>query len=153
MLESLPDTEPRSLQSLYPNASEDAIDLLQKLLMFNPDKRITAEEALAHAYVGQFHNPDEEIACEKQIHMPINDNKKLSVAAYREELYASVCKVAVEKKEVRKQKPKKKSSGTKKSSTGEKKKKSSTKKEGAAASTGEKKKKKKSTTAKKAGDE
>jgi len=157
MLESLPDTEPRSLQSLYPNASEDAIDLLQKLLMFNPDKRITAEEALAHAYVGQFHNPDEEVSCEKQIHMPINDNKKLSVAAYREELYASVCKVAVEKKEVRKQKPtKKKSSGTKKSSTGEKKKKSSSsaaKKEGAPAGTAEKKKKKKSTTTKEKKDE
>jgi mitogen-activated protein kinase 15 len=149
MLESLPDTEPRSLQSLYPNASEDAIDLLQKLLMFNPDKRITAEEALAHAYVGQFHNPDEEIACEKQIHMPINDNKKLSVAAYREELYASVCKVAVEKKEVRAKKPKKKS--TKKAAAGEKKKK--TKKEGA---TGEKRAKKKKTTTtkdKKAGDD
>jgi mitogen-activated protein kinase 15 len=147
MLESLPDTEPRSLQALYPNASEEAIDLLQKLLMFNPDKRITAEEALAHPYVGQFHNPEEEISCEKQIHMPINDNKKLSVAAYREELYASVCKVAVEKKEVRSKKPKKKSSGTKKSSSGEKKKKSSTKKEGAVA--GEKRsstKKKKSTT-------
>jgi mitogen-activated protein kinase 15 len=148
MLESLPDTEPRSLQSLYPNASEDAIDLLQKLLMFNPDKRITAEEALAHAYVGQFHNPDEEIACEKQIHMPINDNKKLSVAAYREELYASVCKVAVEKKEVRAKKPKKKST---KKAAGEKKKK--TKKEGA---TGEKRTKKKKTTTtkdKKAGDD
>jgi len=108
MLDSLPDTEPRSLQSLYPNASEDAIDLLQKLLMFNPDKRITAEGALEHPYIGQFHNPEEEIVCEKVIQMPINDNKKLSVAAYREELYASVCKIAVEKKEVRAKKPKKK---------------------------------------------
>jgi len=153
MLDSLPDAEARSLQTLYPNASEDALDLLQKLLMFNPDKRITAEGALEHPYVAQFHNPDEEIACEKQIQMPINDNKKLSVAAYREELYASVCKIAVEKKEVRAKKPKKKS--TKKPST----KKKSTKKEGSAASSGsgEKKtttKKKKTTTKeKKAGDE
>jgi len=145
MLESLPDSEPRSMQTLYPSASEDAIDLLQKLLMFNPDKRITAEEALAHAYIAQFHNPEEEIACEKQIQMPINDNKKLSVAAYREELYASVCKVAVEKKEVRSKKPKKKSGGTKKSAGGEKKKK--TKKEGAPA--GEKRKKKSKSTTKK----
>jgi len=151
MLESLPDTEPRSLLTLYPNASEDAIDLLQKLLMFNPDKRITAEEALAHAYIGQFHNPEEEIACEKQINMPINDNKKLSVAAYREELYASVCKVAVEKKEVRAKKPKKKS-GAKKAASGDKKKKS-TKKEGAAASGTKGGKKKKATTTKKAGDD
>jgi len=151
MLDSLPDAEARSLQTLYPNASEDALDLLQKLLMFNPDKRITAEGALEHPYVAQFHNPDEEISCEKQIQMPINDNKKLSVAAYREELYASVCKIAVEKKEVRAKKGKKKS--TKKPSS----KKKTTKKEGSATSSGEKKtttKKKKTTTKeKKAGDE
>jgi len=155
MLDSLPDVEPRSLQSLYPNASEEALDLLQKLLMFNPDKRITAEGALEHAYVAQFHNPEEEIACEKQIQMPINDNKKLSVAAYREELYASVCKIAVEKKEVRAKKGKKKSTKKPTSTTGEKKKKT-TKKEGATSATTEKKtttKKKRSTKEKKAGDD
>jgi len=146
MLDSLPDVEPRSLQSLYPNASEEALDLLQKLLMFNPDKRITAEGSLEHPYVAQFHNPEEELVCEKQIQMPINDNKKLSVAAYREELYASVCKIAVEKKEVRAKKGKKKST---KKSAGDKKKKTTTKKGGeASAGTSEKKtttKKKKTT--------
>jgi len=126
MLESLPDTDPRSLQSLYPSASEEAIDLLQKLLMFNPDKRISAEGALEHPYIAQFHNPEEEITCDKQIVMPLNDNKKLSVAAYREELYASVCKVAVEKKEVRAKKPKKKATTAKKVA-GEKKKKAAKK--------------------------
>jgi len=132
MLENLPDSEPRSLQTMYPNVSEDAIDLLQRLLMFNPEKRITADEALEHPYIAQFHNPEEEIACEKEIHIPINDNKKLSVAAYREELYASICKVAVEKKEKRAKKPKKKSTSAKKAA-GEKKTSSSKKKEAAAA--------------------
>jgi len=152
-LESLPDTEPRSLQSLYPNATEDALDLLQKLLMFNPDKRISAEGALEHPYIGQFHNPEEEIVCEKQINMPINDNKKLSVAAYREELYASVCKIAVEKKEVRAKKPKKKAASTKKTG-GDKKKKATTKKEGTAAKKeGAPAATKKKKTTKKAGDD
>jgi len=122
MLESLPDSEPRSLQSMYSNASEDAIDLLQKLLMFNPDKRITAEGALEHPYLAQFHNPDDEICCEKEIKIPIDDNKKLTVAAYREELYTSIIKVAVEKKEKRSKKPKKKAA-TKKAEGAPKKKK------------------------------
>ena len=33
-------------QDLYPNASEDALDLLRKLLMFSPEKRLSAEDAV-----------------------------------------------------------------------------------------------------------
>lgn len=139
MLDSLPDVEPRSLQSMYPNASEEAIDLLRKLLMFNPDQRITAEQALEHPYLAQFHNPEEEPSCDKPIKIPIDDNKKLSVAAYREELYTSIIKVAVEvNKEKRAKKPKKKS--TKKTGEGSTKKKKSTKSAAAAGEGGEKKK-------------
>jgi len=100
MLESLPEVQPKPLSSMFPNTDEDALDLLSKLLHFNPEKRITAEEALEHAYVEQFHNIDEEPKCPRVIQIPINDNKKLSVAAYREELYRTVIKV---KDEVNKQ--------------------------------------------------
>jgi serine/threonine protein kinase len=41
----------RSFESLMPNASEESIDLLRRLLHFNPDKRITAEEGLRHSFV------------------------------------------------------------------------------------------------------
>ncbi|KAL6073703.1 Mitogen-activated protein kinase, variant 2 [Balamuthia mandrillaris] len=43
ILESLPPSTPRSLADLYPKASPESLDLLSKLLMFNPAKRITAE--------------------------------------------------------------------------------------------------------------
>jgi len=66
MLENLPEPNERGLESMYPNADGDAHDLLKKLLMFNPDKRITVEEALAHNYVTQFHNIEEVISCEKK---------------------------------------------------------------------------------------
>ena len=68
---------------MFPNAPEDALDLLTKLLQFNPNKRITAEQALEHPYLEQFHNPEEEIVCQRPIQIPISDDKKLSVAAYR----------------------------------------------------------------------
>jgi mitogen-activated protein kinase 15 len=41
----------KSLDNLLPNAHEEALDLLRRLLHFNPDKRITAEEGLRHPFV------------------------------------------------------------------------------------------------------
>jgi len=37
-----------------------AIDLLEKMLELDADKRITAEEALAHKYLAQYADPSDE---------------------------------------------------------------------------------------------
>ena len=42
------------MEELIPNAPEDGIDLLRKLLPFNPDKRLTADQALKHPYVRRY---------------------------------------------------------------------------------------------------
>lgn len=41
----------KSLEDLVPNVSKESFDLLRRLLQFNPNKRITADEALTHPYV------------------------------------------------------------------------------------------------------
>lgn len=38
----------------------ETIDLLRKMLNFNPKKRITVDEALAHPYLSALHCPDDE---------------------------------------------------------------------------------------------
>lgn len=37
-----------------------ALDLLSKMLVMDPSKRITATEALQHPYLAEFHDPAEE---------------------------------------------------------------------------------------------
>jgi len=74
MIESLPVTKVKKLKDVFPSASDEALDLIKNLLIFNPNKRLTADQALKHPYVAQFHNPDDEPVCTKKINIPIDDN-------------------------------------------------------------------------------
>lgn len=40
--------------------SEQAIDLLNRMIQLDPKKRITCEEALSHPYLKKFHDEDDE---------------------------------------------------------------------------------------------
>jgi len=92
MLESLPKGRPRPLQEMFPTASQDALDLLRRCFQFNPNQRITANDALRHPYVVQFHNPEDEFECERTIRIPVDDNIKLKVHDYRDQIYNEVLK-------------------------------------------------------------
>ncbi|KAI8069537.1 kinase-like domain-containing protein [Gongronella butleri] len=59
-IRSLPIMPRIPFQNLYPNANPLAIDLLSKLLEFDPARRITVEEALAHRYLSAYHDEDDE---------------------------------------------------------------------------------------------
>nr|XP_033788911.1 mitogen-activated protein kinase 15 isoform X2 [Geotrypetes seraphini] len=68
----------------------EALDLVKKLLVFNPDKRLTAEEALEHPYVRRFHYPLREPALDYDVVLPVDDDIQLSVAEYRNKLYEMI---------------------------------------------------------------
>eukprot|EP00771_Trimastix_marina_P001017 gnl/Trimastix_PCT/2061.p1 GENE.gnl/Trimastix_PCT/2061~~gnl/Trimastix_PCT/2061.p1 ORF type:complete len:607 (-),score=124.25 gnl/Trimastix_PCT/2061:123-1943(-) len=90
LLESLPPSQPKNLAEMFPDASEDALDFLRRLLQFNPNKRPSATEALEHPYLSQFHNADEELVCTHDITLSIDDNHKFPLEVYRDALYAEV---------------------------------------------------------------
>jgi len=110
MLDTLPESEHRSLNSIYTLANDDCIDLLKRLLHFNPVKRMTVEQALEHPFLAKFHQTIEP-SCPKPVEIPLNDNKKLAVSEYRNLLYSHIREKAVrdELKKKSTKKPHKKS--------------------------------------------
>ncbi|XP_030760187.1 mitogen-activated protein kinase 15 [Sitophilus oryzae] len=65
----------------------DAIALINRLLVFNPHKRLKADEALEHEYVEKFHDKEREIGMTTNVVVPLNDDIRLSVDDYRNKLY------------------------------------------------------------------
>ncbi|XP_037548895.1 mitogen-activated protein kinase 15 [Nematolebias whitei] len=79
------------LEDLFqPSVPPDALDLLKGLLVFNPDKRLTAEQALQHPYVARFHNPAKEPALSSDLVLPVDDDVQLSVVQYRNKVYEMI---------------------------------------------------------------
>ncbi len=52
-----------SFQRLFPHANPDALDLLDRMLAFDPSSRISVEEALEHRYLNIWHDASDEPAC------------------------------------------------------------------------------------------
>lgn len=92
MLESLPAPKVTSLEARFPQADEDARDLIKKCLQFNPSLRISAAEGLAHPFCKKFHDPKNEPDSSVVIQIPVEDNKKYTAAEYREKLYNEISK-------------------------------------------------------------
>lgn len=48
---------------LFPRANPDALDLLDRMLAFDPSQRISVEEALEHRYLAIWHDASDEPSC------------------------------------------------------------------------------------------
>ncbi|KAG4300631.1 hypothetical protein PCK1_003060 [Pneumocystis canis] len=55
-----------SYSKIFPYANPNALDLLNRLLTFDPDDRISCENALEHPYLVIWHDPKKEPVCSKQ---------------------------------------------------------------------------------------
>jgi serine/threonine protein kinase len=59
-IRSLPFKKKIPWKAMFPKTNDLALDLLERLLAFNPVKRITVEDALKHPYLEPYHDPDDE---------------------------------------------------------------------------------------------
>ncbi|KAI9181251.1 hypothetical protein LWI28_012907 [Acer negundo] len=59
----LPQFPKQNFSARFPNVSPGAVDLLEKMLVFDPNRRITVDEALCHPYLAPLHDINEEPVC------------------------------------------------------------------------------------------
>src|SRR5690349_19523713 len=59
-LQSLQPRVRKPWNEVIPNADAITLDLLDKMLTFNPEHRISVENALAHPYFGHYYDPEDE---------------------------------------------------------------------------------------------
>ncbi|MBA0609555.1 hypothetical protein Godav_021592, partial [Gossypium davidsonii] len=59
----LPQCRKQQFSARFPNMSAGAVDLLEKMLVFDPDRRITVDEALSHPYLASLHDINDEPVC------------------------------------------------------------------------------------------
>jgi len=101
------DDQVAAWRGIYPNASDEALDLLCALMQFSPDDRITARAGLTHPYCMQFHDAESEIEARREVSVEtaapdatgtgskmvkVADNQKKSTGFYRETLYHMIKK-------------------------------------------------------------
>ncbi|EFO23440.2 CMGC/MAPK protein kinase [Loa loa] len=65
-IESCGPKDPLPWTTIIPKANPQAVDLLKKLLIIAPWKRITAEQALCHQYLETYHDTGSEPNCPKK---------------------------------------------------------------------------------------
>nr|POE94492.1 mitogen-activated protein kinase hog1 [Quercus suber] len=72
-VQSLPKRERQPLKNKFKNADPQAIELLERMLVFDPRKRVKAGEALADPYLAPYHDPTDEPEAEEKFDWSFND--------------------------------------------------------------------------------
>ena len=89
MLNRIKNVQTSTLKSKFPGSDKIVIDLLTKMLQFNPNKRCTIDEALNHEFLKDIRNESEEISWNKKIKI-MDDCIKMDLKQLKQRTYDEV---------------------------------------------------------------
>jgi len=87
-IRSLPQMDKKDFQAEFPGANPQAIDLLEKMLEVDADKRITAEETLAHPYLAEYADPTDEPS--SQVYDQTFEDYELSIQDWKDKIWNEI---------------------------------------------------------------
>lgn len=64
-LNNLPHCKGKDLNTMFADKNPVAVDLIKRMLTFDPKDRITVDEALRHEYLNKLHDEEDEPVSEK----------------------------------------------------------------------------------------
>lgn len=102
----MPGPAHRPVEARFPNEPAEMHDFITLLLQWNPQKRLTAQEALSHPFVNSFANPDDEPVFGRRATLEIMDGRKMGINRYRDQIWADAMGVQGAKDRVIKAKKK-----------------------------------------------
>lgn len=79
--------DPQPWEAVCANASEAGLDLLSRMLKFDPAERITVDEALKHPYLSALHDPEDEPSSVPEMFDFSWDKDSMSEAELRSHLW------------------------------------------------------------------
>lgn len=83
-LKSFPPRRKVDLTELYPGSTKEALDLLDKMLTFNPKKRITIDECLSHPFLRKVRDPTKEKIAEGFVKLEFDKEGELTAERLRQ---------------------------------------------------------------------
>ena len=78
-LESLPHRARMDIPKMFKYSNSKALDLLDKMIVFNPKKRISVVDALKHQYLSTYFNQADLIKFKSSFDFSFEENKTLTI--------------------------------------------------------------------------
>ena len=82
-LKSLKVRPKKNLKSKFPGSTEDALDLLDRMLKFNPHKRITVNQSLEHPFFTEVRDPSKEVEADFNLEFEFEKDENLTMEKLR----------------------------------------------------------------------
>uniref|UniRef100_A0A672H756 mitogen-activated protein kinase n=1 Tax=Salarias fasciatus TaxID=181472 RepID=A0A672H756_SALFA len=87
-IKSLPKVEKKDLHKVFATSNPQAVSVLERMLLLDPEKRVTAAEALALPYFSEFREPEEETEAQPYDHSL--DNTELTLDQWKRHTFTEI---------------------------------------------------------------